>query len=264
MKGIIRIKGLDFSYNGKKVLRGIDLEVKEGEFLGILGPNGSGKTTMLRCLIRTVDIPKGRIWIKGKDVKDLKRREIARNVAVVPQEASYGFDFTVQEVVSMGRYPHLGRFEFESPAHRSVVRRAMEYTEVYVLREKPITKISGGEKQRVMIAQALAQEPNILLLDEPTKNLDIGHTFDVLDLILKRNREERVTVVAVFHDLNLATRYCDRVALLDKGRVFDVGDVPGVLNPKNISKVFGVKAVVDKKGPGHHIKIVGRCATSIK
>jgi iron complex transport system ATP-binding protein len=211
-----------------------------------------------------VDIPRGKVRIGGKDVKDLKRREIARLVSVVPQEASYEFDFTVQEVVSMGRYPHLGRFEFESPGHRAIVKKAMEFTEVQDLKDKAITRISGGEKQRVMIAQAFAQGTATLLLDEPTKNLDIGHTLDILDLIRRRNRKEGLTVVAVLHDLNLAARYCDRVALFDKGRVFGVGSVPKVLSPRNISKVFGVKARVDKEGEEHHLRILGRSAASIK
>jgi iron complex transport system ATP-binding protein len=262
---VIAIKNLSFAYrNGTKVLKNVDLDIKNGYFFGILGPNGSGKTTLLRCITRTVDVPPGKVWIDGKDVKVLKRREIARRVGVVPQEVSYEFDFTVQEVVSMGRYPHLGRFEFESPKHRAVVKKAMEFTEVLGLKDKAITRISGGEKQRVMIAQAFAQEPDILLLDEPTKNLDIGHTLDILDLIKRSNRKVGVTVVAVLHDLNLAARYCDRVALFDKGKVFAVGSVPKVLSPRNISKVFGVEAVIDKEGVDSFLRILGRSAASIK
>jgi len=255
---IITVNDLNFSYNGKPVLKGVNLEVKEGEFLGILGPNGSGKTTLLKCLNRSLKVPRQKVTVQGKDVKDISRKELARTYAVVEQEVTFGFDFTVEEVVSMGRYPHLGRFEFESPSHRAIVRRSMKYTEVYSLRKKPITKISGGEKQRVMIAMALAQEPKILLLDEPTKNLDIGHTLDILDLIRKRNRKEGATVVAVLHDLSLAARYCDRVVLLDEGHVYAAGKAVKVLSPGNIARVFGVEAEVREVGPGLSLRILGR------
>lgn len=262
---IITVKDLYFSYNGKAVLKGVDLEVEEGEFLGILGPNGSGKTTLLKCLNRSLNVPRGKVTVHGKDVRDISRKELARTYAVVEQEVTFGFDFTVEEVVSMGRYPHLGRFEFESPAHGAIVRKAMKYTEVYSLRQKPITKISGGEKQRVMIAMALAQEPRILLLDEPTKNLDIGHTLDILDLIGKNNRSRGVTVVAVLHDLNLAARYCSRVLLLDQGRIFAIGRVRDVLSPRNIARIFGVNAVVQEGGGQLGLRILGRAkAGSLK
>ncbi len=258
MKKVVEVNGLDFSYNGKPVLRQIGLDIRDGEFLGILGPNGSGKTTLLKCLNRSLKVPRGRVKVRGRDVNDISRRELAQTFAVVAQEAVYGFDFTVQEVVSMGRYPHLGRFEFESPAHRSIVEKAMKYTKVFKLRSKPVTRISGGEKQRVMIAQALAQEPRVLLLDEPTKNLDIGHELDVLDLIKKKNKDGDVTVIAVLHDLNLAARYCDRIALLKEGKIFDIGGAGKVLSPRNIKEVFGVKVVADRDGGGHCLRVLGR------
>lgn len=253
---MIRVKNLQFAYNGKPVLTNISLGVDEGEFFGILGPNGSGKTTLLKCIDRTLDVSPKHVWIDNRDATELKRRAIARTIATVPQEVSYAFDFTAEEVVSMGRYPYLGRFEFESPAHKKIVKQAMKFTETWKFRNKPINNLSGGEKQRVIIAQAFAQEAQILLLDEPTKNLDIRHTFDILDLIKKKNTDLGLTVAAVFHDLNIAARYCDRVALLKDGEIFKMGPTWEVLNKRTIEKVFNVKVSIEGEGEPY-IRILG-------
>jgi iron complex transport system ATP-binding protein len=243
---LIDINGLGFSYNGRNVLKDVKLHIKKGEFFGIVGPNGAGKSTLIKCICRTLDIPARKVSVDGKDITKMKRKDIARILAVVPQEVIYGFDFTVNEVVSMGRYPHLGRFEFESPKHKKIVEEAMIYTEILEFKDKTITALSGGERQRVIIAQAFAQKPKILLLDEPTKNLDIRHTMDIMNLIRKWNRRRKLTVVSVFHDLNLAARYCDRIALLKDGRIIEVGRKANVLNTRNIERVFGVNVQVEE------------------
>jgi iron complex transport system ATP-binding protein len=176
---MIDVKGLSFSYNGGPlVLKGIDLSIENGEMVGILGPNGSGKSTLLKLISGTMDPDKGYVILGGTDLSRIRRKIIARKMAVVPQETDLGFDFTVREVVSMGRYPHLGRFQFSDLKSNRIVEEAMRTMGVLEMADKPISNLSGGEKQRVIIAKALAQEPDILLLDEPTKNLDIRHSLD--------------------------------------------------------------------------------------
>lgn len=246
---MISVKGLFFRYpGGEEVLKAVNLEAEKGTCLGIVGPNGGGKTTLLKCLSRAVDTPAGTVYLDGKDVADIPRREIARKIAVVPQDSSFGFDFTAQEVVAMGRYPHLGRFEFESPRSAQIVRKAMDRTKTWLLRNKPVNQLSGGERQRVIIARALAQEPKVLLLDEPTKDLDIRHSLDILNLIERMNREEKITVIGVFHDLNLCARYCKKVVILKDGRVLAQGDTAKVLTPANIRRAFGVRTEVTDIG----------------
>ena len=246
---MISVKNLSFRYpGGDEVLKAVSLEAKKGACLGIVGPNGSGKTTLLKCLSRAVDTPHGSVFLDSKDVANIPRRDIARKIAVVPQDSSFGFDFTAQEVVAMGRYPHLGRFEFESPKSGEIVRKAMDRTKTWVLRNHPVNQLSGGERQRVIIARALAQEPRVLLLDEPTKDLDIRHSFDILNLIERMNREEKITVIGVFHDLNLCARYCKKVAILKDGKILAQGETRHVLTPANIRRAFGVRSEVTERG----------------
>jgi iron complex transport system ATP-binding protein len=246
---MISVKGLSFRYpGGEEVLKDVSIGAEKGGCLGIVGPNGSGKTTLLKCLSRAVDTPPGAVFLDGVDVAHIPRREIARKIAVVPQDSSFGFDFTAQEVVAMGRYPHLGRFEFESPRSAEIVRMAMDRTKTWLLRDHPVNQLSGGERQRVIIARALAQEPKVLLLDEPTKDLDIRHSLDILNLIERMNKQQNITVIGVFHDLNLCARYCKKVAILKDGRVLAQGETRHVLTSANIRKAFGVRTEVINTG----------------
>jgi iron complex transport system ATP-binding protein len=243
---MIEIVGLSFSYNGgPPVLKGIELSIESGEMVGILGPNGSGKSTLLKLISGTLDPGRGYVLLDGVDLSRMKRKIIAKKMAVVPQETDLGFDFTVREVVSMGRYPHLGRFQFNDPKSSRIVEEAMSTTGVLKMADKPISKLSGGEKQRVIIARALAQEPDILLLDEPTKNLDIRHSLDILNLVKKMNSERGLTVIAVLHDLDLAARYCNRTVLLKDGEIHSSGPVQNVLRPSTIKEVFDVSVRVE-------------------
>jgi iron complex transport system ATP-binding protein len=191
---------------------------------------------------------KGNVILDDKDLLRMKSKEIARRMAVVPQDSEIGFDFTVREVVSMGRYPHLGRFQFDNAESTRIVDGAMSIMGVLDMAQKPISKLSGGEKQRAIIARALAQEPDILLLDEPTKNLDIRHSLDILKLVRKMNSQRGLTVLAVFHDLDLAARFCKRVVILKGGRVHSKGEIVKVLTPDMIKEVFDVSAEIRKEG----------------
>ncbi|MFO8051765.1 MAG: ABC transporter ATP-binding protein [Thermoplasmatota archaeon] len=244
---MISVRDITFGYNGgDPVLRDINLELEKGGFLGILGPNGSGKSTLLGLMCGTLRPGKGEVTLDGMNVYSWSRKEIAKRIAVVPQESYLGFEYRVEEVVSMGRYPHIGRFSFIDPGGKEVVERAMEATETLDLREKTVDRLSGGERQRVMIARALAQEPGILMLDEPTKNLDIRHSLDIMELVGLWNKKRGLTVVAVLHDLDLASRYCSTCILLKDGRISSMGRTSFVIKPENIDRVFGVKSKVRK------------------
>ncbi|MGA1822158.1 MAG: ABC transporter ATP-binding protein [Thermoplasmatota archaeon] len=246
---MLSIRDLHFSYgNGSEVLKGIDLDLSTGDLLGIIGPNGSGKSTLLGCMSGVRPIERNRVYLKGRDIRELRRRDIARIMAVLPQERAVGFDFRVNEIVSMGRYPYMGRFEFGGTEHEAVVEKAMKYADVWKFRDKRFSNLSGGEKQRVNIARSLAQEPELLLLDEPTKDLDIRHALDILGLVESKNRDEGLTVAVVLHDLNLAARFCRRIAVMKEGRLVSAGEPREILTSRMIRDVFGVRARVTGKG----------------
>lgn len=242
---MIRVKEVVFGYNGgEPVLNGIDLDIGKGDMIGILGPNGSGKSTLIGIMCGTLRPGRGVVLLEGKDIRYLGRKEIARKIAVVPQKSDLGFDYRVEEVVSMGRYPYIGRFSFRDPDGKASVEDAMELTGTADLRDKTVDRLSGGERQRVMIARALAQEPRILMLDEPTKNLDIRHSLDIMKLLKRWNRERELTMIAVLHDLDLAARSCSRAAMLKNGRIRSIGSISKVLTPEIISDVFDVEVSI--------------------
>ena len=204
---IVQAREIGFRYTMEWVLKDISLGVKRGEFWGIIGPNGSGKTTLLKIIDRILVPQRGNVWINGVNIRKMKRDALARLVAVVPQEAPLIFPFSVEEIVLMGRAPHLGKLRFEGKRDHEVTRRSMEMTETLSFAHRSIGELSGGERQRVLIARALAQEPQIILLDEPTAFLDIRHQISFFNLIKTLNREEGLTVISVTHDINLASLY---------------------------------------------------------
>jgi iron complex transport system ATP-binding protein len=243
---LLNIDGIECRYGSVKVLENITFFVKDGDFIGILGPNGSGKTTLIRSISRVLKPYRGSILLDGKDVYVLKGVDVAKQVAVVPQESSIGFSFTALDIVLMGRNPHLRRFQMESQRDFEIAKKAMVLTNTWHLAERPVNELSGGERQRVIIARALAQEPRILLLDEPMTHLDIVNQLEIMDLIKDLCLKQRMIVLAVFHDLNMAARYCTSALLLKKGRVFSAGTVEEVLTAENIREVFAVDALVRK------------------
>jgi iron complex transport system ATP-binding protein len=227
-------------------LEDVSLKVKEGDFVGILGPNGSGKTTLLKSISRTLKPHRGTILLNESDIYSLKSVEVAKQLAVVPQDSNIGFSFAALDVVLMGRNPHMTRFQMESGKDMAIARKAMMLTNTWQFAERPINELSGGEKQRVIIARALAQEPKILLLDEPLTHLDIINQLEIMDLVKELCVKEKLIVLAVFHDLNLAARYCTSAVMLKKGKIFSAGSIAEVLTSENIKGVFNVDAIVQR------------------
>lgn len=227
------------------MLTDVAFAVAAGAFLGIIGPNGSGKTTLLKVMNGLLRPQAGAVRLNGRPLAGMRRREVARVMAVVPQDAALLFTFTVEEMVLMGRSPHLGRFGFEGMGDFRIARAAMDRTGVLALAHRPYDTLSGGEKQRVLIARALAQEPRILLLDEPTAYLDIRHQAGIFDLMKDLNRRQGLTVVAVTHDINLAALYSDEVLLLSDGCVFGAGPPEAVVTAENIRGAYGIGVLVD-------------------
>jgi iron complex transport system ATP-binding protein len=254
----LRTEGVDFYYyeNDGLVLRGVSLELGAGELVGLIGPNGSGKTTLLRVLSGLLVPNRGKIYLDGQDLCAFDRRQIAQRVAVVPQELTMPFAFSAYEMVMMGRTPHVRPILGAGPRDRQVVADKMELTATSALVERPFNELSGGEKQRVIIAMALAQEPDILLLDEPTVHLDINHQVEILELIKRLNRQENLTVLATMHDLNLAALYFDRLVLLDEGQVVANGSPAEVLREESIRQVFQAEVQVQEHPTRHTPQVV--------
>ncbi len=240
---MIKLEKVEFKYGIELILDDINLRIKKGEFIGIMGPNGSGKTTLLKNICRILK-PCNGIVIVDNETK-YNPKELAKKMAVV-SDISENFDFTVFETVLMGRTPHLGFLENEKEHDIEIAKKSMKLTNTLHLADKHMTELSSGEKQRVLIAQCLTQEPKILLLDEPTSHLDINHSIEILDLIHGLNKEEDITVITILHDLNLASQYCDRLILLNKGKIFCSGKVNEVLSRKNIEEVYKINVNIKK------------------
>jgi iron complex transport system ATP-binding protein len=244
----LKINECSFSYNIQLVLDHISMQISEGEVVSIIGPNGSGKSTLLRCICRVLQPRGGVVYLNNQDVAHLKPRELARLLGYVPQSGAEVFPLTVSEAVLLGRKPYLSWGV--GPKDREIVDRILRFMKIEEFALKYINEMSGGEKQRVLIARALAQEPEVLLLDEPTSNLDIKHQLEVLGLMQKFAHDGGMTVIMVLHDLNLASRFSDKLVLINEGKVFASGPPAAVLNPANIRAVYDVEADVDQNGLG--------------
>ncbi|MFA5275636.1 MAG: ABC transporter ATP-binding protein, partial [Candidatus Omnitrophota bacterium] len=223
MKPLLRIDNLSAGYYKEDIIKDVSLNINRGDFLGIIGPNGSGKTTLLRLATRVLHSRVGKIYFEEKNILNMDLKDFCRRVAFVTQDIATGFPFTVMELVLMGRIPHLKRLQFESKKDIEIAESALSLTACVQLKDKRIDELSAGERQRVVIARALAQEPVLLFLDEPTAHLDIGHQIQVMDLLKKFNQQDNLAIVMVLHDLNLASAYCKRICLLDNGRIFKEG-----------------------------------------
>ena len=256
----LKVDDLHYDYDGKVVLDGVSFEVHQGEVLGILGPNGCGKSTMLKNLNRNLSPHGGCVILDGADVADIHKRDIARRMAAVPQSNEIRFSFTVREIVEMGRMPFQEAFRGNSTDDERIVDEAMECTGLTSMSDRLINTMSGGERQRVIIARAIAQTPEIILMDEPTLHLDISMQFDVLDLVHRLSREKGLTVVIVSHDLPMVARYCDRIILIHDQRVFAVGTPDEVLTPENMRTVFSIDARYERDERGNPtVRLFGSC-----
>lgn len=248
-------KNITFAYDKEPVLHGIDFQIEPSEFLGIIGPNGSGKTTLLKCINRILKPRSGQILLDGRDIADMKRLDVAKQIGCVPQNAGGGYDSpTVFEVVLMGRRPHAAWSSGKKDRNKTWEVLAAMNLEGFAVRR--FDELSGGERQQVMIARALAQEARILLLDEPTNNLDIRHQIDVMNLLRNLADSQGFSVCTVVHNLDLAVRYCDRTILMHRGQVFASGPTLQVITPENIKNVYGVDITIDHSCGRSHVVVV--------
>lgn len=241
MQSIYVADELEWRVENLLILNKISFEILQGEFVGIVGPNGAGKSSLLRCLYGKNKPTSGKILFKGEPLHKYSRRQIAQDVAVLIQEPPTHFDMSVFEVVALGLIPHRPLLSFNSQADDQIVRAAVEKVELQSKISDAFNTLSGGEKQRVMVARAIVQDPKILILDEPTNHLDVQHQIDVLKLAKQMN----ITVLLSIHDLNMAAAFCDRLILMDKGKVVTSGSPARVLNKTNLKQVFNVDADVD-------------------
>lgn len=254
MTPAIETRDLSFAYQNRAVLRAVHLSVGCGEMVGVLGPNGSGKTTLLRILAAVL-VGKGEVRINGRNLKSYGRRELSKVFAVVPQETRIHFPYTVAEIVLMGRASYHSPFALEGKKDLEAARTSMELTDSLSLSHRYFHELSGGEKQRVMIARALAQEPEILLLDEPSAFLDLKHQVQVFELLRRLNRERGLTVIAALHDINLAALFFPRLAMLRDGTIYRDGSPGEVLTQQTIEEVYGVRVRIEKDPTGERVHL---------
>jgi iron complex transport system ATP-binding protein len=254
MTPALETRDLSFAYQDRVALQGVELCIRRGEMLGLLGPNGSGKTTLLRVLSGVI-AGKGELKINGRNADNYGRRELSKLFAVVPQESRVNFPYTIAEIVLMGRASHHSAFVLEGKKDLEVARASMELTDSLTLAQRYLHELSGGEKQRVMIARALAQEPEILLLDEPSAFLDLKHQVQIFELLARLNRERGLTVIAALHDLNLAALYFPRLVILCDGKIYCDGSSNEVLTEKNIEEVYGVRVYIGKDPSGERVQV---------
>ena len=258
---ILDVDSLSYLYDEKVVLDKISLGIKSGEILGILGPNGCGKTTLLKNLNKNLRPHGGCVLIDGTDLESISKKEIAQNIAAVPQSNEIRFAFTVREIVTMGRMPFQEALRGESSADLAIIDKAMEQTGLIEFSDRLINTLSGGERQRAIIARAITQTPKIILMDEPTLHLDINMQFEVLDLIQRLSAENGLAVIIVSHDLPMVTRYCDRIILIHDHKVFAMGTAEEVLTKENMRTVFNVDAELEKdpRTGKNTVRLFGSC-----
>ncbi len=238
---MLKVENLAFSYGKKNIIDNLSFNVNKGEFVGIIGPNGSGKSTVLKNVYRAMKPDNGTITLEGEDLLKMSYKKSAIKMAVVGQENDLNFDFLVEEIVAMGRNPHKKLFELDSDKDKEIINNALASLGIEDMAKRNYLNLSGGEKQRVIIARAIAQESKFLILDEPTNHLDISYQMQIFELIKSLN----VTVLSAIHDLNLAALFCDRLLVLKDGKIVLEGTPEEVLTPENIYNIYGVNTTID-------------------
>lgn len=246
MNPAINTINIRYAFGSRPVIRNLSFSVAEGDFFIIIGPNGSGKTTLLKIFAGLLKPQKGQTQIWDRDVTDYKPKSLARTIAMVPQQLPLDFPFTVAESVLMGRAPYHGALGIEDKRDFAIAKQAMAFTEVEHLADRRLDQLSGGEQQRVFIARAICQEPQIMLLDEPTASLDLAHQVQVMDLMEKLKTEKGVTVIMVSHDVNIAAMYADQLLLLKDGQILSLGSPGEVLTFQNLEEAYGCRLLVDE------------------
>jgi iron complex transport system ATP-binding protein len=244
---ILSAEGIAFSYGKTPVLDALNLDIAKGEFLGLIGPNGSGKTTFLKLLMHILSPSRGKVLFEGMALEEMKRREIAQKIAFVPQEENTNFVFSAMEMVLMGRSPYLKGFQTEGEYDLEVTKKAMSLTDCWQFKERDILTLSGGEKKRVFIARALAQEPEIILMDEPTTHLDLNHQVEIMEKMLELNKAG-LTIIMVSHDINLASSFCTRLAVLKNGMITTSGTPGEIVNSQLLESVYGCRLQIMSEG----------------
>ena len=253
---MLRAESVSFGYDGGFTLNDVSVTIPAGSLTGLLGPNGCGKTTLLKLLSGVLRPQTGRVMLGNRALTSMTRRELARHVASVPQETHPAFDYSVMEMVLMGRHPHLSAFQLEGPADFGIAREALEATGTGHLADRNYMTLSGGEKQRVVIASALAQSTEVLLLDEPTASLDLRYQLDVASLLARLNRERKVTMVLATHDLNLAASLCERLIVMRGGRILTAGPTREVLTGETVRQLYDVEADVQFHEAAGHVTVI--------
>jgi len=243
---LLEIEDIHFGYQKEKILKGISFSVNHKEFIGIIGPNGSGKTTLLKLIGGIFKPQKGKIKIKDTDINNFSKKELAQIVSIVPQINYLPTPFSVWDIVMMGRSPYLKNLQFESKKDFKIVEKSMELTKVIKLKDRTTEQLSGGELQRVFIARSIAQEPELILMDEPIAFLDLKHQLNIFSILKKLNNEQGLTIITVMHDINMAAQFCHRILMIKNGKIFQEGKTEDILNSKNISHLYEVDAMVDK------------------
>jgi len=250
MSHILSADNISLNFRDKSILSNVSLNVSAGEFFVIIGPNGAGKTSLLKILSGLQKPQAGSVVLKGENITSYRRRNISQILAIVPQQIEIGFPFTVKDAVIMGRTPHLGILGMEGKNDFRIAEEAMRFTEVSHLADRKLFQLSGGELQRVIIARAICQQPDIILLDEPTTALDPSHQLKIMDLMERFRKQHATTIVMVSHDLNLASMYGDRLLLLKEGKVVKTGTPKSVLNKELLEESYGCKMQVDESPLG--------------
>ena len=255
MKAAVKLHNLGYSYGDVAVLQALDLEVPEGSFFIVIGPNGSGKTTLMKAIAGIIKIDRGKIKIKDRRISTYSRKSLARVIAYVPQMSQIDFPFTVKEVVLLGRAPHLGLLGITADKDTALAEEAMNFTGIGHLADRRLDQLSGGECQRVFIARAICQEPEVMLLDEPTASLDLAHQVRVMDLMHRLKNAKGVTVVMVSHDVNLAAMYGDRILLMKGGQGVGLGSPQEVLTRDLLENAYGCNLLIDQNPLGEFPRI---------
>lgn len=241
---MIKAHNLSCGYAGHEVIKGISLNIKNGDFVGIIGKNGVGKTTFLKSLSGLIKPFSGNIFIDDIDIYKIKKSVLAKKIAFMPQTMQFDFPFTVKDFIMFGRYPYMNIFKHASGKDFNIVRETMAFTGVTEFAERNISELSGGEKQKVLMAQTLSQGTDIIALDEPTAHLDIGSQSSIFKILRMLNQKYNKTIITTIHDLNLAGEFCSHLILIDGGKVFNNGTCDEVLNYRDIEKVYDAKVVV--------------------